>query len=163
MKSHKTYEKRNLAKVPPGPFSFFDFKSLTKMKLNKKNVSIIGAALFGIAILLVIFLIYPFNEVISTFTNFTPLLVLAYLFFSVLIIVSMTLRWNVIVRAFGYKVPFHKLVGYKVVGYGISYITPSAKVGGEPVRAALLKRHGIGLKKDFPLCLLTRPLTCRLQ
>jgi uncharacterized protein (TIRG00374 family) len=40
-------------------------------------------------------------------------------------------------------------VSYRIIDYGVSYITPTAKIGGEPVRAAMLMRHGISFKEGL--------------
>jgi len=116
---------------------------------DKRLVTILGSVLLGIVILVIILFKYPFGEVISTFTNFTPLLVLAYLVVSGLIMLTLSFRWKTILDTLGHRIPFHKLVGYRIIGYGISYITPSAKVGGEPVRAALLKRQGLSFREGL--------------
>ncbi|MBU1198848.1 MAG: flippase-like domain-containing protein [Nanoarchaeota archaeon] len=113
-----------------------DFKS-------RKLWTVVGSALLGVIILIIILLKYPFKEIFATFKNFTPLMVLLYLVVSVVIMCVLSFRWKVVLNAMGYKVPFYKLMAYRIIGYGLSYITPSAKVGGEPLRAALLKRQGM--------------------
>lgn len=117
-----------------------------------KDKRILGALLsviFGVILLAIVMFKYPFGEVLSTFTNFTPLLVFFYLVVSVCIMLTLSWRWKVILNTLGYKIPFYKLVGYRIIGYGVSYITPSAKVGGEPVRAALLKRQGLSFSEGL--------------
>ena len=59
----------------------------------------------------------------------------------------LVLRWQRIIRAQGFNVPYRHLFMYKLAGYAISYITPSAHVGGEPVRAYLLKRDNVPFPK----------------
>lgn len=101
---------------------------------------------------------YPFAEIIATFTNFTPLLVLTYLVVSALIMITLSYRWRIILKALGHKIAFYKLIGYRIIGYGISYITPSAKVGGEPVRAALLKRRGLSFREGLSSVVIDKTL-----
>ena len=120
---------------------------------DKRTLSILASVLFGVILIVVIFFKYPFREVISTFTNFTPTLVLLYLIVSVLIMVTLSFRWKVILNALGHKIAF-----YKLFGYSISYITPSAKVGGEPVRAALLKRRGLSFKEGLSSVVIDKTL-----
>ena len=117
--------------------------------LNKRVISIISSALFGIILLIIVLFKYPFREVISTFTNFTPTLVLIYLIVSGSIMLSFALRWKVVLDALGYKIPFYKLLGYRILGYGVSYITPTEKIGGEPIRAALLRRRGLSFREGL--------------
>ena len=133
------------------------------MKLiDKRALGIIASVLFGIIILVVILLKYPFASVISTFTNLTPLLVIAYLVVSALIMLTFSFRWKMVLKSMGHEIHFYKLLGYRIIGYGVSYITPSAKVGGEPVRAALLKRQGLTIKEGLSSVVIdkTLELTC---
>lgn len=52
-------------------------------------------------------------------------------------------RWDVILSAFGHHVRFAKLLWYYLTSFAFGYLIPSAQMGGEPVRALLLKREGI--------------------
>lgn len=50
-------------------------------------------------------------------------------------------RWQVILRGYGIKIPFITLLRQSLVGYSISYSTPFMRVGGEPLRAIMLKKE----------------------
>lgn len=126
--------------------------------INKRAIGIAVSVLLGVLIIVLILFKYPFAEVISTFTNITFKLVLAYLGVSALIMVTLSFRWKVILSALGHKIPFYKLIGYRIIGYGISYITPSAKVGGEPLRAALLKRQGLSFREGLSTVIIDKLL-----
>lgn len=84
--------------------------------------------------------------IIKTFQHAKPAYVILFLLNSVMVMVVFTLRWLVIMRSQGHNVPFKNLFIYRICGYGIGAITPTAKTGGEPVRIMLLKRHGINMK-----------------
>ncbi|MFH1650238.1 MAG: lysylphosphatidylglycerol synthase transmembrane domain-containing protein [Candidatus Woesearchaeota archaeon] len=104
----------------------------------------IGALfLFGLLLMYAIFTKVSFSLLIASFKNITFGLVIWFLIASIGIMTALTLRWNIVLRAKGFKVPFWKLFTYRVVGFGVSYVTPSARIGGEPARAALLTRHKI--------------------
>ena len=45
--------------------------------------------------------------------------------------------WWVILRGYGVMIPFHRVIGARLSGFAISYITPSLYFGGEPVRALI--------------------------
>ena len=49
-------------------------------------------------------------------------------------------RWWLILRSFGQKAPFFKLLGYRLAGFGVSYFTPGPQFGGEPLQVFLLSR-----------------------
>ncbi|GAB4503317.1 MAG: hypothetical protein Fur0043_03090 [Anaerolineales bacterium] len=63
---------------------------------------------------------------------------------NVLVILAMTARWWLIVRAEKPNAPFWLLVGYRLSAFGLSYFTPGPQVGGEPWQViALQKNHAI--------------------
>ncbi|HDL86032.1 MAG TPA: flippase-like domain-containing protein [Candidatus Acetothermia bacterium] len=45
--------------------------------------------------------------------------------------------WWVILRGYGIVIPFHRVIGARLSGFAVSYITPSLYFGGEPVRALI--------------------------
>ena len=70
-----------------------------------------------------------------------------------------TLKWSVILRSQGCKVPFPKLFVYKLAGFGVSYITPAAHIGGEPVMAYFLtNNHNIEFKKSLSSVVIDKSL-----
>jgi uncharacterized protein (TIRG00374 family) len=56
----------------------------------------------------------------------------------VLAIAAWILSWWVILRAYGVDLRFRSVVGSRLTGYAVSYITPSLYFGGEPIRAAMV-------------------------
>lgn len=120
------------------------------MKISKSTLSVAASIILGIVLLTIVFSKYPLSEILSSFSNITAEIILAYAVVSLLIMMVLTLRWKVILEAQGYKqVSFRDAFAYRIIDYGVSYVTPSAKLGGEPVRAAMLKRNGIGFKEGL--------------
>ena len=61
-----------------------------------------------------------------------------------------TYRWKLIIESQGDKVSYKKLLAPKFVGFTVSFLTPGMYVGGEPVRAYLLKKNtGIRFSKGL--------------
>lgn len=61
-----------------------------------------------------------------------------------LVIVFMTLRWWLVVRAENPRLPFVPLIGYRLSVFGLSYFTPGPQVGGEPMQVIYLRKfHGV--------------------
>ena len=81
-----------------------------------------------------------------------------YFFVTFLINALSTYKWDLILRAMSYKIPIHKLFFYRIIGNAISYITPSAHVGGEPARATLLKRHNIEYSKGLSTIIIDKSI-----
>lgn len=56
-------------------------------------------------------------------------------------------RWKYILRHFHKKkVSFWKLIFHRFAGWAISFLTPSAQVGGDPIRVVLLAEEGVSYK-----------------
>lgn len=125
-------------------------------KAITRTALIIGSIVFGIVLLVKIFQEIPLLEVFDSFRQATPFAVIGFILISVIIMALHTLRWSVIVKSSFKHISFWQLFQYKIVGYGISFITPAAKIGGEPLRAALLQRHGIKFNKAFSTIVLDK-------
>lgn len=54
-----------------------------------------------------------------------------------------TLRWWLILRAQGHRVPYLTAARYRLAAFAVSYITPGQHFGGEPVQILLLGRQGV--------------------
>jgi glycosyltransferase 2 family protein len=64
------------------------------------------------------------------------------------VILAMTARWWVIVRAENPSIPFFPLIKYRLSVFGLSYFTPGPQVGGEPLQVFYLKEnHGISFAR----------------
>jgi len=63
---------------------------------------------------------------------------------NILVLLAMTARWWVILRAENPHIPFLQLVRYRLAVFGLSYFTPGPQVGGEPLQVIYLQRdHGV--------------------
>lgn len=115
----------------------------------KKTAIITFFVVIGLLLMGWVFKQISFQEMIDIFVKSNHTYTVLFLLISVLIMSIHTLRWKMIIKSSGYKVPFFKLLQYKIAGSGISFLTPGAKVGGEPVRAILLKNHNIKFHKGL--------------
>jgi uncharacterized protein (TIRG00374 family) len=48
------------------------------------------------------------------------------------------LCWWIILRSYGIRIPMRRIIGARVSGYAVSYLTPTLYFGGEPFRAFLV-------------------------
>jgi len=48
------------------------------------------------------------------------------------------LCWWIILRSYGIRLPVRKVIGARMSGYAVSYLTPTMYFGGEPVRALMV-------------------------
>ncbi len=58
-----------------------------------------------------------------------------------LAIAAWTASWWVILISYGVKLPLRSVIGSRLSGFAVSYITPSLYFGGEPIRAAMVVKR----------------------
>ena len=83
----------------------------------------------------------PLKDIWSTLTKLQPWQLAILLFVNALVILFMTLRWWLILRAELPGLPFIPLIGYRLSAFAMSYFTPGPQVGGEPLQIILLRRN----------------------
>lgn len=116
------------------------------------------SVIFGLALLFLTLHFINFHELYALFINFDKSNLFAFLFVSVCIFFTLTLRWKFILKAYGYKISFFKLLNYRFAGYAVSYLTPSAHIGGEPIRAYLLSKENIPMSKGLSSIIIDKSL-----
>ena len=63
---------------------------------------------------------------------------------NVLVLATFSARWWILLYAQGYALPYHKLMGYRLATFAVSYFTPGPHFGGEPLQVYLVtQRHGV--------------------
>lgn len=86
----------------------------------------------------------PLAEILGVFSNLRVWQIAVLLAVNIGIILLFPLRWWLIVRAQGYRVPYLAMTRYRLVGFAISYFTPGQHFGGEPAQVLFLRnRHNI--------------------
>ncbi|GIV65996.1 MAG: hypothetical protein KatS3mg047_0389 [Bellilinea sp.] len=83
----------------------------------------------------------PVNEIVQVISRLHLAQIVILAGVNILVFLLMALRWEIILRAMGMKVPLIKLVSYRLTSFGVSYFTPGPQFGGEPAQVALLTRH----------------------
>ncbi len=84
--------------------------------------------------------IFPLSAILAVFLiNFAAIFVIG------------TFRWKIIIEAQNsHKISVWKVLRAKLAGFAVSYITPSVLVGGEPIRAYMIKEESdYGWEKSF--------------
>jgi hypothetical protein len=112
----------------------------------------------GIAVFVVVLGKSGLSNILIPFKSFSPFYLVLYLFVSFLVGLLTTYRWRMILRRMGHELPIKKLFVYRATGFAIGYITPTARLGGEPVRALMLSKHGVPIKKAYASIVLDKLL-----
>ncbi|MFH1505556.1 MAG: lysylphosphatidylglycerol synthase transmembrane domain-containing protein [archaeon] len=118
-------------------------------KLSKSQRILIWSLIIGVIVLALILAKIPFKEALGFFLNARIEYVIAFFAVSFAIMALNGLRWWIILKSQGHKLPYWTVLAYKYAGFGVNFITPGPRVGGEPVRAGLLAKHGIEFHKGF--------------
>ncbi|MBI5369556.1 MAG: flippase-like domain-containing protein [Planctomycetes bacterium] len=66
------------------------------------------------------------------------------------ILALQTAAWSILLRSAGHPVAFRVLLAAMVMGYAMSFLTPSMYLGGEPIRTVYIARRS-GLRKRLVL------------
>lgn len=86
------------------------------------------------------------GDIFKVFLRINPFYLLIYFLVSISIFFGYVLRWWIIIRVSTRKgVHIGRLFFYKTAGYAISYLTPFAKLGGEPVQTYFLSKEKIDM------------------
>jgi glycosyltransferase 2 family protein len=81
-----------------------------------------------------------------------------YLLISISIFFGFVFRWYLIIKCHNYNISLFKLFNYRVAGFAISYLTPSARVGGEPIRTYFLVKNKIPFEKAMSSVVIDKSL-----
>jgi uncharacterized protein (TIRG00374 family) len=92
-------------------------------------------------LLLWIFRSVSLQQVWQVLSRLSPGQILALVLANGLVLVTMSGRWWLVLRAQGHPVPYFTLAGYRLAAFGVSYFTPGPHFGGEPLQVYLLRRH----------------------
>ncbi len=117
--------------------------------VNRKVFAALST-LIGIGLFCLVFVWVGVGEVINAVKILSYSRFLILLLFTIFLFFLTAVRWNIILRAMGEKTNFLKVWMAKICGYAVSYLTPFSRLGGEPVRAYVLKKENkIGMEKGL--------------
>lgn len=107
----------------------------------KKILLFIVSTLVGIALFIGVILYIGTDEIVRVFSSFSWGVILVVVGLGLAQMLVTIYRWQRVLSAQGMKVTLVDLIIPKFVGFAISFITPGLYVGGEPIRAYLLKKR----------------------
>lgn len=102
--------------------------------------------LFGIGVLLFLNLLFKTGlpNIRNSLLQFSFTGFLVFCVVSILTFVLWTTRWNVVLKYHeNLKIPFYKLFLHRLSAHALNYLTPTAQLGGEPLRAYFLQKEGV--------------------
>ncbi len=115
--------------------------------MKKKYKVMILSLIVGFVLIFINYKKFGISDVIKSFKNLNFTYLPYYLGVVFLIELFGTFRWSLVLKAFKHKISLFNLFLYRMTGFAVGYLSPQAHIGGEPVRALMLKREGIEFKK----------------
>ena len=85
--------------------------------------------------------IVPLDDVGDTLGSLKPIQIALLVLLNAAIISLFALRWWVLLRTQGYRVPFRAAIRYRLAAFGVSYFTPGPQFGGEPLQVYFLHHN----------------------
>ncbi|HJS18103.1 MAG TPA: lysylphosphatidylglycerol synthase transmembrane domain-containing protein [Anaerolineales bacterium] len=130
------------------PLAVGDSEALSRVGtgVKRKSKTLRTAILYIVLIVLLYFALRsaPFGEIWDVLKQLQLSQIGLLLLINAGVILAMTARWWVIVRADNPSIPFLPLIKYRLSVFGLSYFTPGPQVGGEPLQVYYLKKnHGL--------------------
>ncbi|RMF55808.1 UPF0104 family protein [Candidatus Woesearchaeota archaeon] len=122
----------------------------------KRSTQLALAFLIGFVLIIIVYRNIGLLNLVKTLAATSLRLFLLYVLIIITLLNLLNFRWWLILRSQGHTIPFFKMLSYRMAGYAVSYVTPSAHIGGEPVRAYLLKREKIPFSTAFSSVLIDR-------
>lgn len=109
---------------------------MKKKRLNLIISLIIGASILG-------FFLYKLGpDAIKLIAeNMNPFYLVLWFIVSSSVFLPLTLKFKIILKAYKKKVGFFMLLKQTIAAFAVSYVTPSARAGGEPLRVYMLKKE----------------------
>ncbi len=108
--------------------------------MNKKLI-FSGSLILGVVLTVIIY--FSIGNILKPFKQAPIYLLAGYVFIVLFIHFLHTVRWKLILDTTGHRLSLGKLFGFWIMGYSLNYITPTAHVGGEPLKAAMLKESKV--------------------
>ncbi len=112
----------------------------------------------GVLLLYFVFKNIDFESFLIIIKKANPIYLIIYILISIGLFLLNVLRWKIIVNSQHINVSFSYLLSAYLAGYGISYVTPSAKLGGEPLRTAFLHRKGVKTENALSTVIIDKTL-----
>lgn len=107
-----------------------------------KKIIFFGVSLLvGLALFVGVFWRLGWDSIFAAIEAFSFVKWLIIVFFYALALGVTLYRWKLILKSQGYDIPTLRLLPSRLVGFSVDYCTPSPTVGGEAIRAYVLKKH----------------------
>ena len=99
--------------------------------------------LLGLAAVVWLCTWFGLDDLATALHDIHPGYLLLYAGGAIVVLVGYSARWSMVGRAMDVRAPLRRLVAARLAGDAVSALLPGGKVGGDPLRAALLYADGL--------------------
>ncbi len=117
--------------------------------MKKNLVAELLLLIAGIALFVIVIRLAGYGNLLSAIKGFSPIYSVYFLLVTALLFLASTYRWKAVLAGEMVDVPLMTLVKYKLIIFCINYFTPSARLGGEPLKVVLLKKQKVKSSLSF--------------
>ncbi len=115
--------------------------------MKQKKVTTIVSWIVGIIIFAVILRFLGAGALSSIYEQAQPVYLIPYAICAFLVVSFLAVKLKYILKTYKHKIPFPSVLRYTVAGFAVSHVTPSARIGGEPLKTYMMhKEHNVPLK-----------------
>jgi uncharacterized protein (TIRG00374 family) len=107
-------------------------------KSARRTSARILLVLFSVALLFVTVRSVSFAAIVDVLLDLRPRDILLIIVANAMVILTFSGRWWLFLAGQGYRLPYVRLVGYRLAAFGVSYFTPGPHFGGEPLQVYLV-------------------------
>jgi uncharacterized protein (TIRG00374 family) len=114
----------------------------------KKNIFVLLSTLAGIVLLILMFYLIGVEQIFSSIREIEFTGAAIFIANALFILFISALSWQLILNSYGYRLPFRDVMVARMIGFAVSYLTPSVYIGGEPLRIYLIsKKHSLSMPR----------------
>jgi glycosyltransferase 2 family protein len=113
----------------------------------------------AVLLLWVTFRSVDLDEVWERLLRLEPQQIALLLVVNLAVLATFSARWWLLLYAQGYKIPYFRLITYRLATFAVSYFTPGPHFGGEPLQVYLVSsRHGVPVSASVAAVLVDKVL-----
>jgi uncharacterized protein (TIRG00374 family) len=109
--------------------------------VSRKKLNLVVSVLIGLVIFGIFLYVLGVDAIVLIVSNISFPYLGIYLGITTLTFFANSWRLQIIMKAHKKKVPFKDLFRQNMAGYAVSYVTPSVRLGGEPLKVYMMKKE----------------------
>lgn len=115
--------------------------------MRKNKLNLIISVTIGLIIFIGTLWYFGPESLKHVYENLQPIYLIPFFILMLLTYIINALRIKIILKAYNHTASLYTLLKQNIAGYAFSYVTPSVRIGGEPLKAYMLNREcGVGIK-----------------